>query len=72
MGKRPAAKRRNQNLIKGAVVADKEDKADSIAEGETVGARDADDIKLPPAANGAPLPSAMVHRDSHSPQTKAD
>lgn len=53
-------------------MADKEDKADSKAEGESAGTRDADDIKLPPMVTGAPLPDAMVHRESHSPQTKAD
>lgn len=53
-------------------MADNETRSDAKEENNVPGTRDADDIKLPPAATGASLPAAMVHRDSHSPQVKAD
>lgn len=44
-------------------MADKETKQDAKEEGNQPGRPDSDDIRLP---------AATVHRDSHSPLTKAD
>lgn len=51
-------------------MADKETKGDARDEGNKPNLPDSDDIKLPSA--GGSLPPAMVHRDSHSPMTKAE
>lgn len=51
-------------------MADKEDRKDSKAEGESVGVRDGDDIRLPGSAGGS-LPDPMTHREYNSPMTKA-
>jgi hypothetical protein len=52
-------------------MADKETRTDAKEEGNAPGRPDSDDIKIPGSTGGS-LPEAMVHRDSHSPQTKAD
>lgn len=44
-------------------MADKETKDDAKQEGNAPGRPDSDDIKIP---------AATVHRESHSPMTKAD
>lgn len=49
-------------------MADKETKDDAIAEGNKPGMPDGDDGP----GGTSPLPSPMVHRESHSPQTRAD
>ncbi len=47
---------------------DKETRNDAKAEGNKPGLGDADDSPK----SGAPLSPAMVHRDSHTPMTKAE